>query len=49
MKFSLAATAAAVACASSQAALIYATNFDTYNSAALSGQTAWAEIGRAHV
>ena len=45
MKFSLAATAAAVACASSQAALIYATNFDTYNNAALSGQTAWVGTG----
>ena len=45
MKFSLAATAAAVACASSQAALIYATNFDTYNSVALSGQTAWVGTG----
>ena len=45
MKLSLAATAAAVACASSQAALIYATDFDTYNSANLSGQTAWTGVG----
>lgn len=45
MMRSLAATAAAVVCASSQAALIYATNFDTYSSAALSGQTAWSGTG----
>ena len=46
MKFSLAATAAAVVCASSEAALIYATNFDTYtNNANLSGQTAWIGTG----
>ncbi|MBM4007138.1 MAG: hypothetical protein FJ292_06185 [Planctomycetes bacterium] len=46
MKFTLAATAAVVACASSQAALIYATNFDTYtNNANLSGQTAWTGTG----
>ena len=45
MKFSLAATAAAVICASSQAALIYATNFDSYTSANLSGQTAWIGTG----
>jgi MYXO-CTERM domain-containing protein len=45
MKSSLAATAAAVLCASSQAALIYATDFDTYTSANLSGQTAWIGTG----
>jgi hypothetical protein len=46
MKLSLAATAAAVICASSQAALIYATNFDSYtNNANLSGQTAWIGTG----
>ncbi|NBX26239.1 MAG: hypothetical protein EBQ99_09380, partial [Planctomycetes bacterium] len=45
MKSLLAATAAAVACASSQAALIYSTNFDTYTSANLSGQTAWIGTG----
>jgi hypothetical protein len=46
MKFTLAATAAVVACATSQAALIYATNFDSYtNNANLSGQTAWIGTG----
>ena len=46
MKFTLAATAAVVACATSQAALIYATDFDTYtNNANLSGQTAWIGTG----
>ena len=45
MKFSLAATAAAVVCASSQAALIYATSFDTYTNGNISGQTAWSGTG----
>ena len=45
MKSLFAATAAAVVCASSQAALIYSTDFDTYTSAALSGQTAWIGTG----
>ncbi|MFM7810076.1 MAG: hypothetical protein ACKPEA_19440 [Planctomycetota bacterium] len=45
MKFSLAATAAALVCASSQAALIYSTDFDTYTNGNISGQTAWTGTG----
>jgi MYXO-CTERM domain-containing protein len=45
MKSLLAATAAVAAAASSQAALIYSTNFDTYTTANLSGQTAWSGVG----
>ena len=45
MKFSLAATAAVVLCASSHAGVIYQTDFDNYISSALSGQTAWIGTG----
>ena len=43
MKSLVAATAAAVVCASSQAALIYSTDFNTYTNGNISGQTAWSK------
>ena len=45
MKSFLAATAAVATVASAQAGLIYSTDFDSYSSAALSGQTAWIGTG----
>jgi MYXO-CTERM domain-containing protein len=45
MKSLVAATAAAVVCASSQAALIYSTNFDSYTNGNISSQTAWLGTG----
>ncbi|MFM7808816.1 MAG: hypothetical protein ACKPEA_12970, partial [Planctomycetota bacterium] len=46
MKFTLAATAALTVCASSQAVVIYATDFNSYtNNTNLSGQTAWTGTG----
>ena len=45
MKSLFAATAAAVVCASSQAALIYSTNFDTYTNGNINSQTAWLGTG----
>jgi MYXO-CTERM domain-containing protein len=45
MKSFLAASAVAVVAASSQAALIYSTDFDSFTSGNLSGQTAWSGVG----
>jgi hypothetical protein len=45
MKSLLAASAVAVVAASSQAALIYSTNFDTYTNGNISGQSAWTGTG----